>query len=99
MAGSIKQQILSQHALASIRKFEGAVGAPLTFVYRSAHAQRPTAPRLHKNVTEVDVGDETVRLTRGERKKLARQRADDGVNVLAFGSALRHLHPRRLRHG
>lgn len=73
MAGSTKQQVLSQRALAAVRSLEATFGRyPLVFLFRSQHANRPTPPRLHNNMTTRTVDGEDVRVTRGERKRLAR---------------------------
>jgi hypothetical protein len=64
--------------------------------YRAEHAHRATPPRPPANIRSTTVGDETFRMTRGERKRLRRVAAI--AKVLEGGALpLRHQHPRRNR--
>ncbi|MDE2106672.1 MAG: hypothetical protein KGL39_56170 [Patescibacteria group bacterium] len=57
--------------------------------YRSPFAYRGTAPKLHRNVATVTVNEEEVRMTRGERKRLFRQKAREVAAVQIAQPSLR----------
>lgn len=65
---------------------------------RADHAHRGTPPRLRQNIADVSVGEEVLRLTRGERKRLARAMTRARLTHLAaLPLPANHVHPRHKR--
>lgn len=69
------------------------LGSATMFIDRKhAYAPRGASARLHNNTKTVTVDGEEVRMTRGERKRLARQRGDARILGERDGSVL--INPR-----
>lgn len=86
----------------SKKKLREALANNITrqFQYRAAHALRPTPPRLRKNIRELDLPNgETVRLDRGERKRLQRARLSLAIKSgsVSLSTPVHHSNRRSLR--
>lgn len=70
------------------------------FQYRAAHALRPTPPRQRANIRALDLPNgETVRLDRGERKRLQRARLSLAIKSgsVSLSTPPHHQNRRSLR--